>query len=64
VGGSEYDADKCDESNANGGDSVKRSSTSLSTTNKGGGKGGQILTNYGGNGCCCICFDPVVLQMI
>jgi len=64
VGGSEYDAEKPDEPNANGGDSVKSSSTSLSRTNKAGGKGGRILTNYGGSGRCCICFDPVALQNV
>lgn len=64
VGGSEYDMEKPDEPSANGGDSVKVSAASLSRTNKAGGKGGRMPTNYGGSGRCCICFDPVALQNV
>lgn len=64
VGGSEYDTEKPDEPSANGGDSVKVSAASLSRTNKAGGKGGRMPTNYGGSGRCCICFDPVALQNV
>lgn len=64
VGGSEYDMEKPDEPSANGGDSVKISASGLSMTNKAGGKGGRMPTNYGGSGRCCICFDPVALQNV
>lgn len=61
VGGLEYDMEKFDELSVNGGDSVKVSVVSLSRINKVGGKGGWMFMNYGGSGCCCICFDFVVL---
>lgn len=64
VGGSEYDMKKSDEPSLNGGDSIKVSAASLSRTNKAGGKGGRMPTNYGGSGRCCICFDPVALQNV
>jgi hypothetical protein len=64
VGGSEYDTKKSDEPSLNGGDSIKVSAASLSRTNKAGGKGGRMPTNYGGSGRCCICFDPVALQNV
>ncbi|XP_024396785.1 vacuolar protein sorting-associated protein 41 homolog [Physcomitrium patens] len=64
VGGSEYDMEKPDESDSNGGEIVKVSAASLSRTNKAGGKGGRMPTNYGGSGRCCICFDPVALQNV
>ena len=64
VGGSENDVDEPLESNGNGEDSVRWSARGSFRENKAGSKGGRILTNMGGSGRCCICFDSVSLQNV